>query len=172
MPVEFQDFRRTGTLPFATPMSLFDTDFPSHYLRLIREVRTSIVALIPPDRGVRVTLYSNGVSRVVTGHDGSFGDIVVRHDPTIVALTSTVSPSGVFDLDTQADILLPFESSGVDTTWELRLPPAANPFDFASIGGTGPLPSTTRTWRSRGRRGSRVGTGSPRRGWRPRHRRV
>ena len=30
-------------------------------------------------------------------------------------------------------MLLPFEGSGVDTTWELQLPPAANPFDFSTI---------------------------------------
>jgi hypothetical protein len=133
MPVEFLDFRRTGTLAFATPMSLFDTDFPGHYLRLIRQVRTSLVALVPPDRGIRATLYSNGISRVTTGQDGTFQDITVRHDPSVVALTSPVSASGVFDLDVQSDMLLPFESSGVDTTWEIQLPPAANPFDFSSI---------------------------------------
>ena len=81
MPVEFLDFRRTGTLAFATPMALFDADFPGHYLRLIRQVRTSVVALVPPDRGIRATLYSNGISRVTTGRDGTFEDIVVRHDP-------------------------------------------------------------------------------------------
>jgi hypothetical protein len=133
MPVEFLDFRRTGTLTFATPMALFDGDFPGHYQRLIRQVRTSVVALIPPDRGIRATLYSNGISRVTTGQDGTFQDITLRHDPGLVALTSAVSASGVFDLDTQSDMLLPFESSGVDTTWQLQLPPAANPFDFSSI---------------------------------------
>jgi hypothetical protein len=133
MPVEFLDFRNTGTLAFATPMALFDADFPGHYLRLIRQVRTSLVALVPPDRGIRATLYSNGISRVTTGRDGTFQDITVRHDPTVVALTSPVSASGVFDLDVQPDMLLPFESSGVDTTWELQLPQAANPFDFSSI---------------------------------------
>ena len=133
MPVEFLDFRRTGTLTFATPMALFDGDFPGHCQRLIRQVRTSIVALIPPERGPRATLYSNGISRVTTGQDGTFQDITVRHDPGVVALTSAVSASGVFDLDVQPDMLLPFESSGVDTTWELQLPPAANPFDFSSI---------------------------------------
>ena len=133
MPVEFLDFRRTGAIAFATPMALFDADFPGHYLRLIRQVRTSLVALVPPDRGIRATLYSNGISRVTTGRDGIFQDITVRHDPTVVALTSPVSASGVFDLDVQPDMLLPFESSGVDTTWELQLPPAANPFDFSSI---------------------------------------
>lgn len=133
MPVEFLEFRRTGTLAFATPMSLFDRDFPGQYCRMISEVRTSIVALIPPDRGVRATLASNGISRVTTRQGSNFKDIVVRHDPGIVALTSPVSASGVFELDAQADMLRPFESSGVDTTWELRLPPAANPLDFAAI---------------------------------------
>ena len=133
MPVEFLEFRRTGTLAFATPMALFDQDFPGHYLRMIRQVRTSLVALVPPDRGIRATLYSNGISRVTSGQDGVFEDITVRHDPGVVALTSPVSASGVFELDAQSDMLLPFESSGVDTTWELQLPKAANPFDFSSI---------------------------------------
>jgi hypothetical protein len=133
MPVEFLEFRRTGTLSFATPMSLFDQDFPGHYLRMIRQLRTSVVALVPPDRGICASLYSNGISRVTTRQDGAFQDVTVRHDPTVVALSSPVSASGVFDLDAQSDMLLPFESSGVDTTWELQLPPAANPFDFATI---------------------------------------
>ena len=133
MPVEFLDFRRTGTLAFATPLSLFDADFPGHYLRLVRQVRTSLVALVPPDRGIRATLYSNGISRVVTSSDGMFGEVVVRHDPSVVALTSPLSATGVFELDVQSDLLLPFEGSGVGTTWELRLPPAANPMDFSSI---------------------------------------
>ena len=132
MPVEFLDFRRTGTLAFATPMSLFDADFPGHYLRLIRQVRTSVVALVPPDRGIRATLSSNGISRVTTGRDGMFGDVLVRHDPAMVALTSPINATGVFELDAQSDLLLPFEGSGVDTTWELQLPPAANPFDFST----------------------------------------
>jgi Tc toxin complex TcA C-terminal TcB-binding domain len=29
-PVEFQRFRETGVLPFATPMALFDQGFPGH----------------------------------------------------------------------------------------------------------------------------------------------
>lgn len=133
MPVEFLDFRRTGTLAFATPMSLFDADFPGHYLRLVRQVRTSLVALVPPDRGIRATLYSNGISRVITGREGIFGEVLVRHDPSIVALTSPISATGVFELDVQSDLLLPFEGSGVDTTWELQLPRAANPIDYSTI---------------------------------------
>ncbi|MFJ4835867.1 hypothetical protein ACIP79_39115 [Streptomyces sp. NPDC088747] len=133
MPVEFLEFRRTGTLAFVTPTALFDTDFPGHYLRLIRQVRTSLVALVPPERGIRATLYSNGISRVTTGRDGTFQEVVVRSDPGVVALTSPVNASGVFELDAQSDMLLPFEGCGVDTSWEFRLPPAANPLDYSTI---------------------------------------
>ncbi|MGN9909000.1 hypothetical protein ACTMTJ_15760 [Phytohabitans sp. LJ34] len=133
MPVEFLEFRRTGALAFATPMALFDADFPGHYLRMIRQVRTSIVALVPPDRGIRATLSSNGISRVITRQSDTFKDIVVRHEPGTVALTSAMGASGVFELDAQSEMLLPFESSGVDTTWELQLPRAANPFDYSTI---------------------------------------
>jgi Tc toxin complex TcA C-terminal TcB-binding domain len=47
-PFAFQQFRDTGVLAFATPMGLFDRDFPGHYLRLIKRVRTAVIALIPP----------------------------------------------------------------------------------------------------------------------------
>jgi hypothetical protein len=134
MPPEFFEFRRTGTLRFATPMGMFDRNFPGHYQRLIRQVHISLVALVPPSRGIRATLYSNGISRVTTkDQDGIFSDLVLRRDPGIVGLTSPINASGVFDLDQQPDMLLPFEGNGVDTTWELELPQAANPFDFTTI---------------------------------------
>jgi len=50
-PAEFQRFRETSRLLFATPMDLFDRDFPGHYLRLIKRVRTSVIALAPRHGG-------------------------------------------------------------------------------------------------------------------------
>jgi hypothetical protein len=44
MPQEFQRFRETGVLTFATPMQWFDQGFPGHYLRLIKRVHTSVSA--------------------------------------------------------------------------------------------------------------------------------
>ncbi|WP_027343086.1 Tc toxin subunit A-related protein [Hamadaea tsunoensis] len=133
MPAEFLTFRRTGDLSFATPMALFDNDFPGHYLRLIRQVRVSVVGLIPPSRGIRATLASNGVSRVTAPTMGGFTDIALRREPSQVALTSPLNANGVFELDVQSEMLLPFEGSGVDTTWALQLPKAANPFDYDSL---------------------------------------
>jgi hypothetical protein len=131
-PLEFQQFRETGVLPFQTPMQLFDQGFPGHYLRLIKHVRTSVVALIPPTQGIRATLTADGISRVVIGGD-VFQETIVRRDPEMVALTSPTSATGVFELDTQSEMLLPFEAMGVHTSWEFRMPKAANPFDYSTI---------------------------------------
>lgn len=133
LPVEFLDFRRTGQLSFVTPMSWFDTDFPGHYQRLIRSVRLSVVALVPPDRGIRATLSGSGISQVMTELEGRMRTVRLRRDPTVIAITSPLQSSGVFALDPQPEMLLPFEGSGVATSWEVLLPKAANPFDFSSI---------------------------------------
>jgi hypothetical protein len=132
VPLEFEQFRRTGVLEFATPMLPFDRDFPGHYLRLIKCVRTSVIALIPPHHGIRASLLASGISRVVTGGD-VFQQIVVRRDPELVALTSPISATGVFEMDAQSEMLRPFESMGVDTVWQFEMPRAANPFDFRTI---------------------------------------
>ncbi|MGN7200356.1 hypothetical protein [Arthrobacter sp. SAFR-044] len=134
LPMDFLQFRRTGQLSFATPMSWFSQDFPDHYQRLIRQVHLSLIALVPPDRGIRATLSNTGISRVTTpGIFGSFTDVVLRRDPVSVAVTSPLNATGVFDLDLQPEMLLPFQGSGVATQWQFSLPKAANPFAFASI---------------------------------------
>lgn len=132
MPMEFEEFRHTGSLAFTTPMHWFDEGFPGHYMRMIKRVRLSVSALIPPLLGIRATLSNSGFSRVVTG-DSGYPLMTLHHDPQVVALCSAVSATGVFDLDAQAEILLPFEGTGVDTTWYMELSPAGNFFNFASL---------------------------------------
>lgn len=131
-PAEFQTFRSTGVLPFSTPMELFDRDFPGHYLRLIRRVRISVIALVPPIEGVRATLANTGISRVVVGPE-PFQAVTVRREPETVALSVPIGASGVFEGEAPDGLYLPFEGSGVDSSWELRLPRAANRFDYRTI---------------------------------------
>lgn len=133
-PVDFQRFRETGVLVFTTPMELFDRDFPGHYLRLVRRVRTTVVALVPPVEGIKATLSSTGISRVVIGPD-VFSTVPIRRDPETIALSAPTDSGGIVELmDTEStELYLPFEGTGVDASWELRLPRAANAFDFASI---------------------------------------
>ena len=105
-------------------------------MRLIKRVRVSVIALIPSIQGIRATLTSSGISRVVN-EDGSgigiFHTIEVLREPEKIAFTSPNNATGIFELDAQSDMRLPFEFSGVDTSWELKMPRSANPFDFSTI---------------------------------------
>lgn len=134
-PTEFQRFRETGVLLFATPMELFDRDFPGHYHRLIKRVRTSVAALIPPVQGIHTTLSTTGLSKVVIGgSSGLFQSVPLKTLPQSVALTSPINATGVFELTPESQkMLLPFEGMGVDANWELRMPKASNLFDFVTI---------------------------------------
>lgn len=131
-PVEFQRFRETGVMPFATPMELFDRGFPGHYLRLIKRVRTSVIALVPPVEGIHATLSTTGPSRVVIGGD-VFQTVPIRRAPEFIAMSAPNNSTGVFELDSQPDMLLPFEGSGVEMSWEFNMPKAANRFDYRTI---------------------------------------
>ena len=93
-----------------------------------------MIALIPPTEGIRATLSTPGTSRVVIAGD-AFRTVVVRRDPETVGLSSPRDATGLFELvpDSQPELLLPFEGTGVDTIWRLELPKAANPFDYSTI---------------------------------------
>lgn len=132
-PLALAALRRDGVTTFATPMRLFDAAFPGHYLRLIRRVTVSVIALVSPADGIHATLSASGISRVVTGPD-VFSVVVLHRPPESVALTSALGAGGVFTFEPQASGLRdPFEGLGVDTAWEFRLPQAANLFDFTTI---------------------------------------
>jgi len=131
-PIEFEELRKTGVLSFATTLGMFDEGFPGHFMRLIKKVRVSVIALIPPTLGIRATLSTGGLSQVVTGDPG-FPIVVIRQDPQAVALSSPATSTGVFELDAQSDLLYPFEGMGVDANWLFELPPAGNPFDFDTL---------------------------------------
>jgi len=94
----------------------------------------SVIALVPPTQGIRAALTASGISRVVVGGTGgTFPLVTIRRNPELVALTSPNNATGLFEMDMQSDMLLPFEAMGVDTAWELQLPKASNAFDFGSI---------------------------------------
>ena len=125
-PLELERLRSTGVMAFATPAELFDQDFPGHYLRLIKRVSVSLIALVPPTEGMHATLASSGISRVVVGPD-LFQTIAVRRNAQTVPLSAPVGATGQFTFETESALTNPFEFEGVDRTWEFQLPKAAQP---------------------------------------------
>jgi len=132
MPAEFQRFRRTGVLDFETSAKWFDRDFPGHYLRLIRDVSITVLALIPPQQGIRATLSNPGISRVMVGAPFEQHSTIYRL-PESIALSGASKVTGLFELSPNDPMLFPFEGSGVATTWRLEMPKGANLFDFDSL---------------------------------------
>ncbi|MBS1686830.1 MAG: hypothetical protein JSS76_18980 [Bacteroidetes bacterium] len=131
--IDFQTFKQTGVLNFSTNLDRFDLDYPGHYLRLIKSVKVSVIALIPPTYGIKATLTSSGISRVTIGGN-TFQDVVIRRSPEKVALSGTSNATGLFNLQSQDPTFLnPFEDSGVAMNWEFKMPLASNLFDYNSI---------------------------------------
>lgn len=125
-PFEFQEFKTTGEINFRTAMESFDKDFPGHYLRLIKRVRVSFIALVPTADSIKATLTNVGSSRVIIKGD-TFSEETIRRGPESVALTSAINASGLFEMEqNMAEMLYPFEGIGVDTLWNLALPKPAN----------------------------------------------
>ena len=132
-PLEFQHFRETGVLIFNTSSSQIDREFPGYYLTLIEQVHISVVALIPPTRGIRATCTSAGISRTVVQGD-TFQPVTIRNLPERIAMSAASTSSGVMELEPDSQMLLsPFEGTGFDTLWELRMPKASNQFDYNTI---------------------------------------
>lgn len=132
-PVALQQFRETGVLRFNTPMELFDRDHPGHHLRLIKDVIPRVVALTPPTDGVKATLSTSGVSRVVVG-DYVFRTRVIRRQPESIVLRASQRDEGAVALQpADGETLRPFENAGVETNWELEMSKAANSFDYDTI---------------------------------------
>lgn len=131
-PEELMALRDGGIANFRTTHELFDRDYPGHYLRLIKKVSVTVIALNSPTKGIRATLTNGGVSRVWTGGT-LFQERVINRLPEQIALSGGVSDHGVFQLQGEGEFLNPFEGTGVDTQWEFRMEKAANPFDYNSI---------------------------------------
>jgi hypothetical protein len=132
-PISFARFQTSGVLPFSTTLEQFDRNFPGHYLRLIKRVRVSVIALVPPTEGIRATLSSSGISRAVRGGN-MFAEIEIRRDPETIAFTSPINATGLFELQEQPEMLLPFEGNGVAATeWTFSMPRAANVVDYSTI---------------------------------------
>jgi hypothetical protein len=89
---ELAQFRQTGVLTFAIPQSMFDRDFPRHYLRVVKQVSVSLIAIVPPVRGPRATLSASGVSRAVVARD-SFDTVMLRREPETIEYTALDSPT-------------------------------------------------------------------------------
>lgn len=132
-PNSFQQFKETGVLRFTTSLDMFNRDFPGQYLRLIKKVKTSVIALIPPTQGIKATLTSSGQTQVEAQVNETIQIQNLNRPPESVQLTGAIDATGMFEMQSVNTKLNPFEGNGVAGSWTFVMPKPANLFDFNSI---------------------------------------
>lgn len=123
-----------GTATFSLSESLFDNDYPGHYLRQIKSVTVTLPALVGPYQDVRMTLTQSG-SRVLLKAD--IGGVNYLNDPKTgsstnillnprasqqVAVSSGLNDAGLFMLSFGDERYLPFEGTGAISDWQIAFP--------------------------------------------------
>jgi hypothetical protein len=159
-PYALVTLKETGVCYFTLPETLFDADYPGHYMRRIKTVGVSIPCVVGPYTSVNctLTLLKNSVRQ-----DPSAGDDYARKDLSVIGnalgatetatsgetpdprfrdsvgavqsiVTSTgVNDTGSFEQHLRDDRFLTFEGAGAISDWRAELPRDTNRFDFATI---------------------------------------
>jgi len=145
-PLALLALRRDGRCTIELPESLFDRDYPGHYMRRIKAVSVTIPAVVGPYAGVHATLtLARSVVRTSTNTSNNYRpDPVgaIDNDPRFtiqrgavqsICTSSGQNDSGVFQLDFRDERYLPFEGAGAESTWDLQLRQGDNDFDLAAL---------------------------------------
>ena len=134
LPGELVELKSSGKVTFNTLMNWFDRDFPGHYLRLVKSVKISMLALTSPTDGIHATLSNSGESSVVVKEGLEFKSIRAFRDfGETIALDTPFNETGLFIFNYEDPMFLPFEGLGVETQWVLELPKASNRFNFDTL---------------------------------------
>ena len=134
-PVALLKLRQTGDCFVELPETLFDLDYPGHYLRRLKSVALSIPCVTGPFGGVNCTLtmLQNGVRNRVevaggyvrqAGEDGRFSDGIASAQ-TIVT-SGGQGDTGLFETNLRDERYLPFEGAGAISRWHVQLPAETN----------------------------------------------
>lgn len=119
---------------FSLPSRIFDRDYPGHILRQIKSVSITIPAVVGPYENVGATLKqlnnnvllnNDSVAAVAMakGDISSYSGDAIRKDHRsnqAVAISTGVNDAGMFQLNFDDPRFLPFEGTGVDSTWQLQ----------------------------------------------------
>jgi hypothetical protein len=142
------DDHTNGSCTVTLKESLFDRDYPGHYMRRIKSVSLTIPAVNGPYSGVNCTLALNAGSSVrkststANGYlpsddrdvsdDQSFSVSYVPVTNTIVT-SSAQNDGGLFELNFRDERYLPFEGAGAISKWTVSLPKSTNGFDVSAV---------------------------------------
>lgn len=143
-PLALLQLKTTGTATFTIPESLYDRDYPGHYMRRIKSVAVSVPSVVGPYTPVPCTLSLQRSSirvkplldggtyrRRSDGDDDRFVDVFGPVESIVTS--SGTNDSGLFEPSPHDDRFLPFEGAGAESMWKVDLPPELRSFDYSMI---------------------------------------
>lgn len=141
-PISLIKLKETGRCFVNLDESLFDMDYPGHYMRRIKSVALTIPCVTGPYTSLNctLTLLKNSLRSKATASveyardestDSRFRDSVGAIQS--IATSSGQNDSGLFELNFRDERYLPFEGAGAISTWQIELPMDTNAFDFDTI---------------------------------------
>jgi hypothetical protein len=141
-PAVIASLRETGTIDFALTPSLFDQDYPGHYLRQLTQVSLSLPGVLGPHENARAVLSQltssylrkpdlggskhlyQQAQELVGEHDDINPRFVVANPRASqqVAISSDLSDTGLLGATYGEERFQPFEGSGAVSRWTLSFP--------------------------------------------------
>lgn len=123
----------TGEFTFLLDSEMFLNDYPNHIDRRIKTVAVSLPALLGPYEDVRATLtqLSNSVNVRAdlnaidylldpTSHARPASVVLNQQANQSVVISTAMEDSGLFRLNFDDELFLPFEGTGVFSQWKLK----------------------------------------------------
>jgi hypothetical protein len=140
-PVALAQLKANGICFVSLPESLFDGDYPGHFMRRLKSVGMTIPCEVGPYTNVNCTLtvvrhstrWSSDLSVPYArqANDSRFFDNLSSSQSIVTS--SGQSDSGLFEANLRDDRYLPFEGAGSISLWKIELPAATNAFDTTSV---------------------------------------
>jgi hypothetical protein len=135
--------RETGACDISLPETLFDGDYPGHYMRRVKSVGLTIPCVTGPYTSVNCTL-TLLASKVRTDPNAQrpYPEDASKPDPRFassfgavqsIATSHAQNDAGMFEVSFRDERYLPFEGAGAISTWRLELPRDCNAFDVRTI---------------------------------------
>jgi hypothetical protein len=140
-PLALVQLRQNGECYIELPETIFDLDYPGHYMRRIKSVSLTIPCIAGPYNGLNCTLTL--LENKYRKDNSSSGDYAEAENDTrfmynqaaiqSIATSSGRNDSGLFQLNFEDERYLPFEGAGAISKWKVQLPNTFRNFDYNSI---------------------------------------
>ena len=142
-PLALIALKQSGQCEVALPESLFDADYPGHYMRRLKSVSLSLPCVVGPYTSINGTLtLLNNKTRVKSAPDTPYEESADSNDLRFVTNFAAIqsiatshgqNDSGLFELNFRDERYLPFEGAGAVSRWRIELPRETNAFDLNSL---------------------------------------